>query len=165
MPDPSMDIPKGFWESMRNWETAQGAPVRDFAAFPTLGKYLDDVWIFPRERLPYLHPGLPWVWFEESGGEYTTDWMVQTAIERIQAKIAKYENDDTRIRHSLGEFDLVCFYCDEAVLYNTPPHSVGFGFPETAANVERALRGAPKVFDRIYLFDPYVGAVQVYSAI
>jgi len=129
-----------------------------------LEKYLKDIWIFPRERLPYLQPGIAWVLFEGSGGVYTVDWMVQAATDRIQAKIKKHQHDNIRTQYALDEFDLLCSQCDEAILHNTPIRTVGFGFNELADEVELALGSAPKVFDRIFLFHPYENtqAVQVF---
>jgi hypothetical protein len=65
---------------VRGWENPQGATVSDFAGFPTLKRYLADVWIFPRNRHPHVPPGMPWTIFESPGGQYTPDWMVQAAV-------------------------------------------------------------------------------------
>jgi len=131
-----------------------------------LEKYLDDVWIFPRQKMKNLPAGQSWVLFEGSGGAYTPDWMVQAAIDRICAKIKKHEHDNLRTNHSLAEFDLLCYYCDEALLHNTPIDGIGFGFPQLASRVAQALANEPKVFDKIFLFYPYdkEQVVQVYSA-
>jgi hypothetical protein len=162
---PQFPIPTGYWNTVREWDTPQGAPICDFIAYPMLERYLNDVWIYPRESRTGLPVGMPWILFETPGGAYTEQWMVQAAVDRILAKITKYEHDDIRMRHALGEFDLVCFYCDEALLHNTPIHVVGFDFPQLAARVEQALAAAPRVFDRIFLFHPYedVSVVQVYG--
>jgi hypothetical protein len=164
-PDPSSPIPKGYWDTVRYWDMPSGAPVKDFAAYPLLEKYLNDIWIFPREWLPDISAGSTWVLFEATGGSYTAEWMVQAAIDRIKAKIRKHEHDNIRSKHSLDEFDLLCFYCNEAALYNTPIHTVGFGFRELAMKVQQALAGEPRVFDGIFLFHPFEDpqTVQVYS--
>jgi hypothetical protein len=151
-PDPPDDR-KGPPVAVPSWNTPQGAPVRDFTEYPTLAQYLDEVWIFPREQFDF--PGEPWVIFELSGGPFTPESMVQAAIDRIRAKIKKYENANLRAKHSLAEFDLLCFYCDEALLHNTPIHGIGFGFPQVAAKVAQALIREPKVFDKIFLFHPH----------
>ena len=103
--------------------------------------------------------------FESQGAAYSPGPMVNAAIDGIRKKIIKYGSDDIRIRHKLGEFDLLCFYCDEAMLHNTPIHVVGFGFYELAEQVKQALVMAPAVFDRIFLFHPHELAkvVQVYG--
>jgi hypothetical protein len=165
MLNPPLPIPQGYWNTVRGWDNPQGAPVRDFGEYRMLEKYLADVWIFPRNRHLLIPPSMPWVIFESTGGRYTSDWMVHAAIDRIQAKVTKYAAENLRGSHSLSEFDLVCFYCDEALLHNTPIESVDFGFPELAARVSHALANAPAVFDRIFLFDRYeaIPAVQVYG--
>jgi hypothetical protein len=148
------------------WNTPQGAPVEGFAGFPLLEEYLNDVWIFPRTRLATAPAGFEWIMFRSRGGVYTPDWMVQAAVDRIRDKIKKYEDGSLRAQHSLAEFDLLCFYCDEALLHNTPTDGIGFGFPQLAASVSRALAGAPNIFDKIFLFHPYEEqkVIQVYSA-
>jgi hypothetical protein len=96
---------------------------------------------------------------------YTPEWMVRAAIDRITAKIVKYQAEDVPAKHSLREFDLICHYCDEALLHNTPTEGVDFGFLQLAAKVKHALCNAPDVFDRIFLFRPFekAGMVQVYG--
>lgn len=163
--NPQFSIPAGYWNTVRSWNTAQGAPVSDFGAYPLLEKYLRDVWIYPRHSRQKLPVGMPWVLFETPGGAYTPDWMVQAAIDRILAKIKKYEHENIPAKHSLSEFHLLCFYCDEALLHNTPMHAVEFGFSQLAAQVKQALTSSPKVFNRIFLFHPYedTQVVQVYG--
>ena len=163
--NPPFSIPAGYWNTVRGWDNPQGAPVGDFAGFPMLNKYLADVWIFPRNRHRHIPPSMPWVIFESPGGAYTPDWMAQAAIDRIRAKVMKYAQENLRADQSLAEFDLVCFYCDEALLHNTPIEAVNFGFPELTAKVKQSLGTVPGVFDRIFLFHPYeaIPTVQVYG--
>jgi len=162
--NPECAITAEYCDSIRSWNTIQGAPVNNFSSYPMLEKYIEEIWIYPRQRREKLPAGMPWILFETPGGEYTPQWMLQAAIDRIQAKIRMYHGDDIRGRHSLGEFDLLCFYCDEALLHNTPIYAVGFGFQQLAADVRQALTSAPKVFDRIFLFYPYedIKVLQVY---
>jgi hypothetical protein len=100
------------------------------------------------------------------GGAYTEEFMVQAAIKNIWAKINKYKDESIPAKRSLGEVDLLCHYCDEALLHNTPTNTIGFAFPQIAQRVEHSLATAPAVFDKIFLFTPYeeIQAVQVYSA-
>ena len=98
------------------------------------------------------------------GGAYTTEWMMQAVVDRIGDKEIKYENVDFRALHVLQEFDLVCYYCDEAMLHNTPIHGIEYGFPELAGQVKQIIRDSESVFDRIFLFHPHETpyAIQVY---
>lgn len=154
-----------FWASIRTWETTQGAPIDDFSAYPLLSKYLMRVWIYPRSRRPGLSLGQPWIQFKSGSGAYSPAPMVNAAINGIAKKIAKYGGEDIRNKHHLSEFDLLSFYCDEAMLHNTPVHVVGFGFCEIAEQVKQALAMAPAVFDRIFLYHPHehTKVVQVYG--
>jgi hypothetical protein len=161
---PEFSIPVGYWNTVKSWSTPQGAPVNDFTSYPLLGKYLDRIWIFPRQSREKIPAHMPWILFETPGGVYTPQWMVQAAIDRIHAKIRMYQSNDICVRHSLGEFDLLCYYCDEALLHNTPIHAIEFGFQQLVANVKQALSTEPNVFDRIFLFHPYedVKVMRVY---
>jgi hypothetical protein len=167
-PEPSLNLgfsmPAGYRNSVRSWNTPQGAPINDFGSYPMLKKYLKEVWICPRQSRDERPAKLPWILFEASGCAYTPQWMVRAAIDRIQAKIRMYQSNGIRIRHSLGEFDLLCYYCDEALSHNTPIHAVESGFQQLAATVKQALMTAPSVFDRIFLFHPHedIKALQVY---
>jgi len=67
-PDPP-DDPQRPPVAVPSWNTPQGGPIRDFTGFPTLAKYLDEIWIYPRETFDF--PAEPWVMFELSGGAYT----------------------------------------------------------------------------------------------
>ena len=161
---PHLQITADYWKTVRSWYTPQGAPLDDFSRYPLLEKYLEKVWINPRSNNDPALVDVEWIEFELPGGAYTAQWMTDAAVKNIEKKIAKYQNADIRSKHALHEFDLLCFYCDEAMLHNTPIHSVGYGFPQLAEQVRQNLRTAPKVFDRIFLFHPYEEpkAIRVY---
>jgi hypothetical protein len=148
-------IPAGYWNTVQNWNNQQGAKVSDFAAYPTLKKYLKDLWIFPRQGPQELLPGEPWICFELNGGSYSPNWMAQAACCNTWKKIIKYETEGIPAKQGLDEFYLVCFYCDEALLNNTPIGGPGFGFEQIAAQIERALSCAPRVFDGVFLYHPH----------
>jgi hypothetical protein len=150
------------------WDNPQGAPIADFAPrYQTLAKYLDSIWIHSRQHLEYLEPGSRWILFEEAGGAYTHDWMVRAAFDRIYSKIDDYEERNLHAQHSLDELDLVCHYDDKALLYNTPIHTVGFGYADLAAKVADALAYNHGVFDKVFLFHPWESkkVMQVYPAV
>jgi len=160
---PHLQITADFWKKFRSWDE-QGAFVNDFSAYPMLEKYLEKLLIHPRSNNDPPLVDVEWIEFELPGGSYTAQWMMQAVIDRVYQKVNKYQDADIRSQHALHEFDLLCFYCDEAMLHNTPIHSVGFGFPQLAEQVRQNLKTAPKVFDRIFLFHPYEApkAIQVY---
>jgi hypothetical protein len=137
------------------WDHPQGAPVQDFIGFPMLAAYLESLWIFPRRRLEFLPTGANWVLFEAAGGAYTPGWMVQAAVDRILAKVEGYEDRNLQVLHALDELHLVCHYCDEALLFNTPARAPRFDFAAVASKVASALEHDHGVFDRVFLFNPY----------
>jgi hypothetical protein len=161
---PYLEITPNFWKTVRNWYTPQGAPVDDFSAYPMLEKYLEKVWIYPRSNHDSSLVDVEWIEFEVPGGAFTPQWMMQAVIDRVYQKINKYQNADIRSQYALHEFDLMCFYCDEAMLHNTPIHTVGYRFPQLAEQVKQTLKTAPRVFDRIFLFHPYENpkAIRIY---
>jgi len=136
-----------------DWDNPQGAPVNDFTGFPLVAKYLCRVWIHPRRRLQMAVER--WVMFEDDGGAYTIEWMVQAALDRIYAKIEAYEDLDLHAKHELHELHLLCHYDDEALLYNTPTSAPGYNFAVLATKVAKPLANDHCVFDRIFLFNPY----------
>jgi len=150
------------------WDTPQGAPVRDFTRYPVLGKFLDSIWIHPRSRQQYLEPGGKWILFEDNaGGAYPHESMVKAALDRICAKIDDYEELDLHAQHNLDELYLLCHYDNEALLYNTPVHTVGFGYENLVAKVVEVLAQEHGVFDKIFLFHPWESreVVQVYPVV
>src|SRR5260370_32638930 len=139
-----------------DWDDPQGAPVRDFAPrYSTLAKYLDSIWILPRDRLKYLEPGGTWIMFEGLGGAYTRESTIQAVLDRIYAKIDDYEDRNLQAQHALDQLHLLCHYADEALLYNSPTHTVGFGYTDLAAKVAEVLGEDHGVFDKIFLFHPW----------
>lgn len=130
----------------------------DFTEFPMLAKYMESFWIFPRWRFRNDYQGWDWVCFRAHGGAYSTDWMVQAAIDRIYAKIEAYKSLDLHGKYGLQELILLCHYSDEALLHNTPIKKIGFGFPDVAKEVSKALEKDHGVFDRIFLYHPWESA-------
>src|SRR2546429_684371 len=138
------------------WEHPQGAPVQDFIGFPVLASYLESLWLFPRRRWEFLPVGENWIRFEGvGGGAYTSSWMVQAAVDRILAKMEDYEDRNLHALRALDEVHLVCHYCDEALLYNTPARAPGFEFAAVASKVANVLGNDHGVFNRVSLFNPY----------
>jgi hypothetical protein len=148
-------IPPGYWSTVRTWDTDQGASISDFPLYPMLQKYLDSVWIFPRHRYQHIDADEPWVIFDNQGGPYSRDWMVRALVENVTKKITKYSMNNLRASHTFAELDLLCYYCDEALLHNAPYDQTDSGLTSISIHVGRILRGSPRVFDRIFLYDPH----------
>jgi len=164
--NPMFSIPLGYRNKVRNWSKPSGAPINNFDGYPMLEKYLKDIWIFPNEGIMHSPIGDPWIMFGMHGGFYSPDAMIKAAFDRIHSKIAKYEHEGIPAKYSLCEFDLLCFYCDEALLHNSPTSSVGLEFVQLADQVEQAIRSELDVFNRIFLYYPYEAGkvLQVYGA-
>jgi hypothetical protein len=145
-----------------DWGDPQGGPIKDFAPrYPMLAGYLDSIWIRPRQHFKSL---AEWIQFEGTGGSYTHDWMVQAALDRVYAKIDDYEDRNLHVQNSLDELHLLCHYDDDALQYNTPIHTVDFGYADLAAKVREAFAHNHRVFDKIFLFHPWENkkVMQVY---
>ncbi len=69
--------------------------------------------------------------------------------------------------HTLDELYLLCYYCDEALLHNTPIDAPGFDYQALACKVAMAVTNEDGgVFDKVFLFHPYETpkVVQVYPS-
>lgn len=146
------------------WDHPQGAAVQEFIGFPVLAAYLESLWIFPRRKREFLPMGVNWITFKGAGGAYMPLWMVQAAVGRILAKVEDYEDRNLHKRHALDELYLVCYYSDEALLYDTPERAPGFDFAAVASKVADALANDHGIFNRVFLFNPYEArkVLQVY---
>jgi hypothetical protein len=163
--DPNASIPSNYWNNVQHWNTQQGEPVSDFTGYPLLKKYLNKLWIYPRRFHHELFADGAWVGFDLPGEHYSTECMEWAAIHNIRKKIKMYQNRGIPAQHCLNEFNLICYYCDEALFHNTPTTSLGVDFSGLATGVEKALASEASVFDRIFLFHPYEAkkSMQVYG--
>jgi hypothetical protein len=132
----------------REWQEPEGAPI-DLTPAPCLSRYLEQIWLFPRERLE--GPVSKWVLFEDVGGVYSPDWMVWAAADRIAAKIDNYEKRDVRGIHCLEELYLLCHYDDDTRLYNTPLGAAGFDYIGLARTIAGFVPIEQGVFQKIFL--------------
>ena len=71
------------------------------------------------------------------------------------AKVEEYGDRNLHVLHALDELHLVCHYCDEALMYNTPARAPGFEFAAVASRVANVLANDLGVFNRVFLFNPY----------
>jgi hypothetical protein len=72
-----------------------------------------------------------------------------------RAENEDYEPRSLHARFSLGELHLLCYYCDEALFYNTPIEAPGVDFEILASRIAGVLASDPGVFNKIFLFNPY----------
>jgi hypothetical protein len=144
------------WLKNPEWNDPQGYPFTDFTGYPTLAQHIDGLDFYARGRRFNPQLGSEWLTFRAHGGAYTSDWMRDALIDNISRKIDKYAKPHNRLKlhqQRLAEFYLLAYY-DEAVLYNTPYDSPGFGFPEIAAIVAHELTAKPHPFDKVFLHSP-----------
>jgi hypothetical protein len=52
------------------WRNPQGAPVRDFAGFRLVEKYLSEIWIYPSRNSGALQPQDEWIFFAYPAGAF-----------------------------------------------------------------------------------------------
>jgi len=142
------------WPSERHWQSPRGYPCREFAAFPTLAKYLDKIRFIPRaagkvKREPRL-AGIPWIDLEGRGGSYSGE-SVREALKAIISKKASRYGSSSRKR-----VFLLIHYGADAFNYNTPFMDVitpDFGAVAKFASkvVQSCYQARPLPFEKVYL--------------
>jgi hypothetical protein len=106
------------WLKERHWKSPQGYHCREFAGFPTVGKYLADVWFVPRaagnvKKKRHL-PGTPWILFKARGGSYSGKAAMEALRAIISKKASHYDSS------SKQRVNLLIHYGADAFNYNTP---------------------------------------------
>jgi hypothetical protein len=144
------------WLENPEWDDLQGWRFNDFTGFPMLGKHLAELHCYSRGRRFSPSPGSDWIQFHAHGGAYTSDWMRDALVDNVRAKVAKYMSPTGQQKlqqEKLDEFYLLAYY-DEAVLHNTPYHTLTFGFVDAAAAVAAEMSVTAHPFDKVFLFSP-----------
>jgi hypothetical protein len=124
---------------------------RDFSNQPALSKYAGWIKCWPLRQPSDRPPGTEWVRFPSRSGFYNPKVMVDSLIENIRKKTAKYST--LRGQHNLDELYLVVYY-SQALLYNTPYSTLGFGFRDVADAVSHELATNAGHFQKVFLFSP-----------
>jgi hypothetical protein len=150
----------GRWSSERYWQSPQGARVAgaDLTAYPTLGRYLNGIRMFPRARYHGWPPdgaiekeqwaeGIDWITFPARGGPFSEDTMLQPLLQLLSDKTEHYAGEGT----GFSRLYLVVYY-NQAVLYNSPAETPRFGFEDAVVRACEFLEGDPDPFDAIFLF-------------
>jgi hypothetical protein len=151
----------GRWDAEQDWQSPQGCWWRDFSHYPTLGKYLSEVWFFPRSAFrnwSSTKGGQHWLTLPMRGGAYSEDSMVATLKTRLADKIQKYAGRPGR----LDEFDLLVHY-DLAWAYNSPVETLTFKFADAARAGAEFIGDDSGAFDRIFLFVPHNDTQKVFQ--
>jgi hypothetical protein len=137
------------WSQRPKGDQDHWQDVRDFSAFPILGKYLDSVRFHPRSR---RRLSIHWILFPSPGGHYSPNEMRETLRSSLLALRADERYRDLQRHVSLDEVYLLVHYDFKAFAYNTPFDAPGFGFKEAADLASGQLSGDGGYFDRIFLF-------------
>jgi hypothetical protein len=106
------------WPKERHWQSPQGYHCKEFGRFPTLTRYLTEVWFVPRvtgkvkkEPRP---PGIPWIHVEGRGGSYSGESARKALQAIISKKASHYGGSSSQGVH------LLIHYGVDAFRYNTP---------------------------------------------
>lgn len=106
------------WPQERHWQSPQGYHCREFGQFPTLGKYLAEVWFDPRVTGTVIKkpipPEIPWIHIRVRGGSYSGESARKALQLIISKKVSHYP------RPSGQRVNLLIHYGVDAFAYNTP---------------------------------------------
>lgn len=147
------------WEQEPDWWSPQGLLYTDFSLFPTVGKYLDSVTIFPRLQYAGWPPngqsekrqwpaGCDWLVFRCNGGAYSERSSVDALLEIIARKIAKYTLKPPETQ--MDSFYLLVHY-NQALLYNTPVETLSFTYADAARVASRLIGDDSGAFQKVFL--------------
>lgn len=142
------------WPNEQHWQSPQGYHGREFVRFPTLGKYLSEVWFVPRKagtiRNDPLGHGISWIRFKARGGSYSGE-SARKALRDIISKKASHYGSSSNLR-----VNLLIHYGADAYCYNTPfldiraPDFAGMaGFASQVVQACSQERDLP--FEKVYL--------------
>jgi hypothetical protein len=106
------------WLKEPHSQSPQGYPCREFARFPTLAKYLIEVWFVPRVRGKVTkeprRSGIPWIDVEGRGGSYSGESARRALKAIILKKAIRYGGSSGKL------VNLLIHYGADAFSYNTP---------------------------------------------
>lgn len=103
------------WPSNPHWQSSQGHKCQELNHFPTLGKYLTEVWFVPKVsgRNP-LGLGISWIRFKSKGGSYSEEAARVALCDIITKKLSHYGPSENR------QVSLLIHFGENALFYNTP---------------------------------------------
>lgn len=154
------------WSNEQHWQSPQGYYCREFDGFPTLGKYLAQVWFVPLSaggtKKKLRPPEIPWIDIEGRGGSYSAEFAREALRKIIRKKLKKYGG-------SFGHpVNLLIHYGTDGFIYNTPFIDSTTSSFERAANLastggkdsdtERRLP-----FEKVYLCNTIQSELEAYE--
>ena len=106
------------WPNERHWQSPQGYHCLEFVCFPTLKKYLTEVWFIPRQsgtiRNEPLGIVIPWIQFKARGSSYSGESAREALRDIILKKSSHYGTSSEQ------GVNLLIHYGADAFCYNTP---------------------------------------------
>src|SRR5262245_17847732 len=144
-----------LWPKHREWQTPQGYHCKEFDGYPTLKKYLSNVYFDPiRVGIKVKEkPSGSWIVFPGPHGSYSPEDLQEEALRQtIRNKLKEYkERKDVP-----PDLNLVIYYGGEALLYNTPYQGINvWTFSDVAKIaaeiIDAELQGVQHPFGRVYL--------------
>jgi hypothetical protein len=147
------------WPNCCEWQSPQGAFIRDLAGYPCLARYLTHLQIHPK-----WGSGIPthyrWVCFPARGGAYSPRDAVDALLDLLRDKAAKYSG--LHAKEGLTELYLIAYY-NKALFYNSPYLAPGFGLPEVATIAGAEIAKTPGAFQKIFLFNATEPGLEVFQ--
>jgi len=150
-----------LWPRERFWHSPQGRHVRQFDAYPTLGKYLARIILYPlviaRQKQERRPAGIPWIFAELPVGSYSPNNALAALASILHSKINHYGGLSRPVR--------LLVYYGRAVAYNTPWHGLEFHDFQDVAEAAANVVGTQSRFDKIYLLsalEPGLEAFEIF---
>ena len=159
------------WPKERHWQSPQGYHCRGLDRFPTLARYLTEVWFDPRvtgklKRTPRPH-GILWIDVEGRGGAYSGE-SAREALQVIISKKASHYDGGPYGGPSGQRVNLLIHYGADAFTYNTPfsdDTTPDFAAVARFAGevVQSCSRGRQFPFERVYLCNTLAPKLEAYE--
>ncbi len=137
------------WARNEDVNGPQGLMRSDFSKYPVIARYVQNLKFFPTNIMD-TPAGIAWIDFPARGGAYSSQSAVEALKILIEKKTKKYER--LHAEEKLDELYLVAYY-DQGLFYNSPYHTLGFGFDEIANICRQWVKKNPGKFQKIFLLD------------
>lgn len=147
------------WPSERFWHTSTGCHVRDFTAYPTLGRYVYQVIFHPLAAGDERIHDVPWIDVSAPGGSYSSDTAMGALEAILNAKIGAYGG--------LRQQPILLVYYGAAAVYNTPWYGFKFRKFYDVAAAAAPMVAKQSTFAKIYLLkalEPELEAYEIFPA-
>jgi len=135
------------WPREQYWHSPQGCRHDDFANYPALLKYLNQVQFYPHDFHPRWRQSRRWIRFPYLARHYNERTLLDPLLRTIDDAITKYRRGRPA---GLAEFNLMLHY-SQAFAYNAPVETQNFSFDDAMDRARAFIGGDPGSFDHIFL--------------